>query len=220
MFIGHYGAALALKGVERKASLGWLFLAVQLADIVLFPLVLLGVEQLNIVRDFTPSTHFELPFIPYTHSLVGSLAWAAAAYLLARSWLGNRQLSAGRIASVMGAAVFSHWVLDLIVHTPDLPLLGDRSPKLGLGLWNNATLTFGLEAALLLAGVWLYMRATEGMTGVGKYGVPAFAVFLILLNVLNIFGPPPESIEFLAGFSLVVYLGSGSLAFWLDRQRT
>ena len=56
MFVGHYAASLALKRFEKRASLGVLFLAVQLVDIVFFPLVLLGVESLlvNIVNIFGP----------------------------------------------------------------------------------------------------------------------------------------------------------------------
>ena len=34
MFVGHYAASLALKKFEKRASLGVLFLAVQLVDIL------------------------------------------------------------------------------------------------------------------------------------------------------------------------------------------
>ncbi len=68
MFIGHYGVALALKGAEPRGSLGLLFLGVQLVDIAFFPLVVLGIERMNIVPNYTASTHFELAFMPYTHS--------------------------------------------------------------------------------------------------------------------------------------------------------
>jgi hypothetical protein len=175
MFIGHYSAALALKSVEKKVSLGWLFLAVQFVDILFFPLVLLGVERLNIIENFTASTHFELEFMPYTHGLVGSLVLA---------------LVRKRIALVVGIAVFSHWILDLVVHTPDLPLLGDNSPKVGLGLWNNALLAFALEIALLLAGMWLYLRGTSGTTTAGKYGMYIFVVVMIGAGAFGNFGPP------------------------------
>ena len=86
MFVGHYAAALALKKIEKRASLGILFLAVQFVDLLFMPFVLLGIERMNIVPGFTESTHFELEYVPYTHSLVGSLFWAAAAYAVFR-WL-------------------------------------------------------------------------------------------------------------------------------------
>lgn len=219
MFIGHYSAALALKSVEKKTSLGWLFLGVQLVDILFFPLVLLGVERLNIIENFTESTHFELEFMPYSHGLVGTLALAAVAYLAFRFLPRKSGGDTSRVALVIAAAVFSHWVLDLIVHTPDLPLLGDTSPKVGLGLWNSAFLTFALETILLLGGMWLYLRTTKGNTPVGKYGMPIFAVILIGAGAFSIFGPPPENVNFLALLSLGSYLGFGAIAFWLNRKR-
>jgi len=84
VFVGHYAASLALKKFESRASLGVLFLAVQLVDILFFPFVLLGIERVNIVEHATASTHFELVYMPYTHSLVGSALWALAAYSLFR----------------------------------------------------------------------------------------------------------------------------------------
>ncbi len=151
MFVGHYAAALALKKFEKRASLGVLFLSVQLADIVFFPLVLLGIERINIIENFTQSTHFELEYMPYTHSLVGSVLWALAAYALFR-WVIVKNHA---VALVVALAVFSHWVLDLVVHTPDLPLWNDASLKLGFGLWNNAIAVYVLEAALLLGALWI-----------------------------------------------------------------
>ena len=220
MFIGHYSAALALKRVEKNASLGWLFLAVQFVDILFFPLVLLGIERLKIVENFTQSTHFELEFMPYTHGLVGSLIWAAVAYVVFWILLAKKEVNKKRVALVIATAVFSHWVLDLIVHTPDLPLLGDNSLKIGFGLWNNAPITFILETVILLAGVWLYLRGTKASTVTGKYGMIAFAVVLIAVNVFNIFGPPPDSLNIMAIYSLVSYFAFGGIAFWLDKKRS
>jgi hypothetical protein len=197
MFVGHYGAALALKGTESRASLGLLFLGVQFVDILFFPFVLGGVEQMNIVPGHTESTHFELAYMPYTHSLVASILWAALIAGGAFVALGDR-LRRRSIALVLGAAVFSHWVFDLIVHTPDLPLLGEASTKLGFGLWNNAPLTFVLEAALLLGGLWLYLRATAPKAGsrLARFGMVGCVVLLIALNVYNLFGPPPAAFSF------------------------
>ncbi|MHA2066110.1 MAG: hypothetical protein ACXABY_17200 [Candidatus Thorarchaeota archaeon] len=220
MFIGHYSAALALKRVEKNASLGWLFLAVQFVDIVFFPFVLLGIERLNIVENFTQSTHFELEFLPYTHGLVSFLVFAAVTFIVFWIVPVKEKVNKKRVALVMAAAVFSHWVLDLIVHTPDLPMLGDSSPKLGFGLWNNALITFILEAVLLVAGLWLYLRGTKAKTVTGKYGMMIFVAVLIVLNFFNIFGPPPSSVTFLAIYALVLYFAFGGIAFWLDRKRS
>jgi len=217
MFVGHYAASLALKSFEKRASLGVLFLAVQFVDILFFPLVLLGVERMNVVENFTDSTHFELVYMPYTHSLVGSLIWAALAYALFR-WVIVRQTS---VALVVALAVFSHWVLDLLTHTPDLPIWSDTSTKLGLGLWNSAVATYVVEALLLLGGLWLYLRATRATSAVGKYGMVAFVALLLLVNVFNLFGPAPQDGQVaLAISALTAYFVFAAIAFWLDTKRT
>ncbi len=217
MFVGHYAASLALKKFEKRASLGVLFLSVQLADIVFFPLVLLGIERINIIENFTQSTHFELEYMPYTHSLVGSVLWALAAYALFR-WVIVKKHP---VALVVALAVFSHWVLDLVVHTPDLPLWNDASLKLGFGLWNNAIAVYVLEAALLLGALWIYLRSTSASTATGKYGMGVFVVFLLLVNILNIFGPmQDDSKVVLAVSALAAYFLFAAVAFWLDKKRS
>ena len=217
MFVGHYAASLALKKFEKRASLGILFLAVQFVDILFFPFVLLGIERINIIENFTQSTHFELEYMPYTHSLVGSLFWAGVAYAVFR-WIFVKNKS---VALVVALAVFSHWLLDLLVHTPDLPLWSDESMKLGLGLWNNSILVFTLEALLLLGALWLYLRSTTATTVVGKYGMGVFVIFLILVNIMNVFGPLMDDSKVnLAISALAAYFIFAGVAFWLDKKRT
>ncbi len=216
MFVGHYAASLALKKFEKRASLGVLFLAVQLVDILFFPFVLLGIERINIIENYTQSTHFQLEYMPFTHSLLGSALWAAAAYALFR-WVFIKNHA---IALVVALAVFSHWVLDLVVHTPDLPLWSDSSLKLGFGLWNNAIATYVLEAALLLGALSVYLKSTTASTATGRYGMGVFVVFLLLVNVLNIFGPlGSDSKVQLAVSALAAYFVFAAVAFWLDKKR-
>ena len=216
MFVGHYAVSLALKKFEKRASLGILFLAVQFVDILFFPLVILGVERMNLVENFTQSTHFELVYMPYSHSLVASLLWGGLAYALFR-WVIIKNHS---VAVVVGLAVFSHWVLDLIVHTPDLPLLGDSSLKLGFGLWNNSIATYSLEAILLLGSLWIYLKSTKALSTGGKYGMTVFVVVLLLINILNVFGPFGDESQLALAISAVAsYLVFAAIAFWLDRKR-
>jgi len=216
MFVGHYAAGLALKKYEKRASLGVLFLAVQFVDILFFPFVLLGIERINIIENFTQSTHFELEYMPYTHSLVGGLFWAALVYAVFR-WVVVKQQ---RAALVVALAVFSHWVFDLLMHTPDLPLWNDASLKLGLGLWNNAVAAYALEAAFLIAALWLYLGSTTTETKTGKYGMAVFVVFMLLINIGNIFAPlQSDSKVALAVFALVTYILFAAIAFWLDKKR-
>ncbi len=217
MFVGHYAVSLALKKFEKRVSLGVLFLAVQFIDILFFPFVLLGIERMNIVENFTQSTHFELEYMPYTHSLLASLLWAGAAYALFR-WLIVKRAS---VALVVAVAVFSHWLFDLVVHTPDLPLWSDASLKLGFGLWNNAIATYALEAVLLVSALWLYLRSTSATSAVGRYGISVFVVFLLLVNVVNIFGPlQGDSNLVLAISALTSYFLFAAVAFWLDTKRS
>ncbi len=217
MFVGHYAASLALKKFEKRASLGLLFLAVQFVDILFFPLVLLGIERMNVVENFTQSTHFELEYMPFTHSLLASILWAGAAYGLFR-WVIVKKNS---VALIVALAVFSHWLFDLIVHTPDLPLSSDASLKFGFGLWNNAMATYALEAVILLSALWLYLRSTSAMTTVGKYGMTVFVILMLSINVVNIFGPlQGDSKLILAISALTSYLLFAAVAFWLDTKRS
>lgn len=217
MFVGHYAASLALKSFEKRASLGLLFLAVQFVDILFFPFVLIGIERMNIVENFTQSTHFELEYMPYTHGLLAGVLWSLAAFALFR-WVFVKKLSA---AVVIALALFSHWLLDLPVHTPDLPLWSDTSPKLGFGLWNNAIATYFLEAGLLFLALWMYLRSTKAATAGGKYGMSVFVAFLLLVNVSNIFGDPMVDSKLgLSVFALSSYFLFAGIAFWLDRKRS
>lgn len=216
MFVGHYAASLALKKFETRASLGMLFLGVQLVDIVFFPLVLLGIERVNIIENYTESTHFQLEYMPYTHSLLGGALWALAAYALFR-WVVVRRHS---VALVMGLAVFSHWILDFVSHTPDLPLWTDTSLKLGLGLWNSAIATYLVEAGLLIGALWLYLKSTTAKSKGGKYGMAVFVALMILMNLSNIFGPlTTDSKVVMAVSALTAYFLFAAVAFWLDRKR-
>ncbi len=219
MFIGHYSAALALKSVEKNASLGWLFIAVQFVDIVFFPLAYFNIERFNIIENFTSSTHFELEFMPYTHGLVSSCIWAISVYFVFIFFQNKATLKRHRVAMVIALAVLSHWFLDVVVHTPDLPILGDNSLKLGFGLWNNSTVTFILEASILLAALWLYLRSSESVSSLGKYAMGLFAIILIFINLVNIFGPVPEAkIEVIVSAMFAYFLFAG-IAFWLDKKR-
>jgi hypothetical protein len=154
--------------------------------------------------------------MPYTHSLLASIIWAGLTFLGFKYFTKKNSISL-----VMSLAVLSHWFLDLIVHTPDLPLWSDSSLKLGLGLWNNAILSYLLEAVLLLTAVALYMSKTTATTIVGKYGIAVLAVLMLLANSLNLFGPTPgESKLAIAVTGMSGYLVFALLAFWLDKKRT
>ncbi len=155
MFVGHYGPSFLAKRLSPGIPLWILFLAVQLLDVFWAIFIFLGVEQVRIVPGFTETNALDLYYMPYTHSLPGALAWAAAAAILDRLITGS-----GRGGVLIGAAVFSHWPLDLLVHRPDLALYDDAA-KVGLGLWNYPYVTLVLEGALLLGAMGLYTAASN-----------------------------------------------------------
>jgi hypothetical protein len=198
MFVGHYGVRFTAKRVAPSVSLAVLFVAVQLLDVGWSILVLLGIEKLRIVPHFTASNHLDLYYMPFTHSLPGALAWSAAACV------GYRLVTRRATwfpALVVGAAVFSHWVLDLLVHRPDLSLYDD-SAKVGLGLWDYPAIELPLELAVLFGGLWLYLR-----TGVPRRtGMIVFTALLAAFQVYNLFAPPPASTQAFAVTALGSYV--------------
>src|SRR6185369_17854318 len=129
-------------------------------------------------------------------------------------WRLVRPRSGAVAATVVGVAVFSHWVLDLVVHRPDLPLY-DNTAKVGLGLWNVPALAFGLEAALLFGGAWLYLR-----TGVPRRGaILVFCLVMLAIQAYVFFGPPPVSDKAAAATALVAYALFAGVIRWLEGPR-
>lgn len=156
MFAGHFGLAAAARGAARKAPVWALMVASQLPDIVFMPLMMLGVERMEQVAEISYGGYwFD---VPYSHSLLSVLLLAVAA-----AWAGGR-IWGKRNGAVLGGLVFSHWLLDVWVHRPDLPLLPIQPegwPMLGLGLWTFPQAAFAVEALLTLAGAaayWLWLR--------------------------------------------------------------
>jgi hypothetical protein len=215
MFVGHYGPSFAIKSVRPAIPLWLLFIAVQLVDVAWAVLVLLGVEKVRIVPGITASNPLDLYYMPYTHSLVAAILWSMAVAIL----VGLFPRVAPRSAAVwIGAAVFSHWVLDFLVHRPDLPLYDDTM-KMGLGLWNYPAVALSLEAALLFGGMILYLRATEPINAIGRVGLPVFGIVMLAIQSYIFFGPPPASPAAAAVTALVSYVLFAGLADWLARQR-
>jgi hypothetical protein len=207
VFVGHYGVSFAAKRSDDSLPLWVLFLAVQLLDVVWAPLVLLGVEKVRIVPGITATNPLDLYYMPYTHSLLAALLWSAAAAAGYR--LLARPLSQGA-SLLVGLAVFSHWVLDLIVHRPDLPLYDD-SAKVGLGLWNRPVLAFALEATLALGGMALFLRHRRGR----RASIVVFGLVMLAVQAYVFFGPPPASGAAIAVTALASYAVFALIIWWL-----
>jgi hypothetical protein len=223
MFIGHYGVALAAKRVTPRTSLGVLFVAVQLLDVVFGLLVLAGVEKLRIVPGFTATTPFDLYFMPYSHSLAGAVFWSALGALgfglFAQSVKDADKRARVLAALVVGGAVLSHFALDFPMHTPDLPLgFDESSPKVGLGLWNQVDVTLALELGVVVAGGALYAGVTVPRPG-KQAATSVTAVVLLALAVATPFVPLPGTPLAFALQALGAYAALALLAEWMDRNR-
>jgi len=175
-------------------------------------LLLLGFEHVRVVPGITRVQPFDFYDYPFSHSLTMVVRWSLAAGLL--YYVVRRY---GRGAWVVGTLVLSHWVLDLLVHRPDLPLW-PGGPKYGLGLWNSWPASISLEVLFFGAGVWLYVSATGARDRIGTYALWSLMVLLFLGWLAATFGPPPPNVHQLAigtmGMWLVV-----PWAWWADAHR-
>lgn len=209
MFIGHYGPAAAVAG--RRIKLWHGFVAVQFLDILWAPFVLLGVEHVRIVENFTASNHFDLYDMPYTHSLIMALFWSVVAG-------GAYQFMRKSGGWIIGGLVFSHWLLDFVTHKPDLELWFG-GPKVGLALWDNRPLAVSTEFALLIAGLAFYLARTQAKGVMGKGAPLVLFALLAAAQILGNFGSPPESAAMAAQSAIVAYLVFAALAAWVDATR-
>jgi hypothetical protein len=212
MFIGHYGVSFALKRVEPRLPLGALFLAVQGIDILWAVFILTGIEKARVIPHFLPASPLDLYYMPYTHSLIGALFWSLVVYRVTPTLAGSPFTA--RMGLLLGAAVFSHWLLDLVVHTRDLPLY-DNTMKMGFGLWNHRALTFFLELAVLAAGVALYLR---GPRRPRRTRLIVLVAVLFVLHLYNFFAPAPPNIQVMAVSAETAYWALAALAWWADRR--
>jgi membrane-bound metal-dependent hydrolase YbcI (DUF457 family) len=212
MFIGHFGLGMGLKKATPAVSLGTLFIAVQLLDLIWPTLLLLHVETVIIHPELGGNRVLEFNSYPYTHSLLGAVCWSllfGGIYYLVKK---NR-----RNAFILGAAVFSHWALDFIVHFQDLPLLPGNSLKVGLGLWGSVWVENIIEAAMFAGGIILYLRTVQFRNVLGKILFAVLIVLLILVQLSSFYGPAPANIEALAWSAQFQWLFV-LLAYWVDRN--
>ncbi|MDQ2670028.1 MAG: hypothetical protein M3Y31_05300, partial [Gemmatimonadota bacterium] len=217
MFIGHYGVAFALKRAEPRLSLGTLFLAVQLVDLLWGFALLLEWERARIEPGWTAASPLRFLSYPVTHSLLAGVLWGLAAGALYYSWPTRNSWHHARAAAIVAAAVVSHWFLDLIVHVPDLPVAGDQSTKLGLGLWRSVPATLLVELLVLGAGAALYVQLQRRR---GRLRLVPFAVLtglLVVIQLANILGPPPPSMNAVAASAIVGFPLFALAAAWVDR---
>jgi hypothetical protein len=214
LFIGHFAVAFAAKRAAPAVSLGTLFLAAQLADLVWPTLVLLGVESVEIRPGITAMTPLDFIHYPYSHSLVALVAWSVALAVV----YGLRHQAATRSAWILAAVVLSHWLLDVVSHRPDMPVTLGGDARLGLGLWYSIPGTMAVEIPLYIGAALLYARATTALDPIGRHALWALVAFLLIVYFASAFGPPPPSSTAVAWSAEAIWL-LVAWGYWVDRHR-
>jgi hypothetical protein len=214
MFLGHVGVGLGAKSAAPRVSLGTLLLASLFLDLLWPTLLLLGFEHCEISPGDTKITPISFTDYPFSHSLLAVLFWACLFaginYLIRRI---------PKEAWICGIIVFSHWVLDLLVHRADLQLLPGVAFRVGFGLWNYLPVTIAVELSIFIIGISLYCYNTRSVDRAGSIGFWGIIALLVIIYIGNIFGPPPPSIRAVAWLGqtqwLLVIWG-----FWIEKHRT
>ena len=213
MFIGHNALAFAAKRAAPRTSLGVLTAAAVFLDLVWPVFLMLGIEHVEIRRGATRMTPLVFSDYPWTHSVVTGIGWSilfAIVYFAVSRY--------GRGALVVGLLVISHWVLDFVVHVPDLPLYPGGGPKFGLGLWNQPIVAIGIESFLMAVGILIYRDTTKPRDRVGSIVFWAYVVTLAAIYIANASASPPPNILILECMTFTLWL-LPFWAAWFDRHR-
>lgn len=213
MFIGHFAVALAAKKAAPRVSLGTMILSTSFIDLLWPVFLILGIENVRIDPGNTVVTPLDFYDYPYSHSLGAVVIWSI---LLGGIYFFIRKDR--KAALIVGMGVLSHWILDLITHRPDLPLLPGYETVLGFGLWNSLAGTLILEIGIFLGGVWLYLQSTKQKDRTGLWSFWTLIVFLVLVYLGNLFGPPPPETDALGYVGLSMWL-LVAWGYWIDRHR-
>lgn len=214
MFIGHFAPAFIAAAHPKAPRLGTLFIAAQLVDLAFFGFVILGIEKMRITPGITAMNPMDLYHMPYTHSLGGGIIFAAAF-----AWVIYYASRSAAAALIGAGVVLSHWFVDLLVHAPDLTLIGSP-PKLGLGLWNHPLIEMPLELGITGAAFGFYISRTKAKDGATLRPAYWLVGVMVALQLYNWLGPEPEQFDMslpiiaLAAFGLFIWL-----AYRLSRTR-
>ncbi len=213
MFLGHYGVALGTKRAAPRTSLGTLIFAAQWLDELWPILLLLGLEKVRIQPGLMKASALDFVSYPISHSLLAAVGWAlliGVVYYVVRRRASD--------AWVVGAAVLSHWLLDVPVHRPDLPLWPGSSVRVGLGAWNSIAATLVLELGIFSVGLLLYLRGTRAKDRVGSWGLAGLVTVLLLIFLSGLGGAPPPNETALAWVTLVLWVFI-PWGWWVDAHR-
>lgn len=213
MFVGHIGAGLALKKINPQINVAWPVFFALFADFLLGIFMLLGWEKFSVPENFAQK-HYLIFHFPYSHGLLASLVWGLLisymAFFITRNY---------GFAFILALAFLSHFLLDLLVHLPSIPLTGENSAKLGAGLWENMPLALFIEFGVLTLGWGLYLFSSKAHF-FRKFSA---GMLLALLTVTQYFGQtyanqPPKLYQLLTnwmGVSLFLF----GIFYWIDQKK-
>jgi hypothetical protein len=207
MFIGHFAVGIAGRRLTPRTGLGWWMASGMFLDMVWPVLVLLGLEHVQIVQSSNSFLTLEFTSYPISHSLIGAAAWAA---IFAGVYRLVKRRSDG--ALLLAGGVLSHWVLDVVSHLPDMPVL-PGGPYIGLGLWKSSALTLVTESAMFFAAIAFYVRR-----GRPRLSFWVLVALLYVLYLVSAFSPPPPSVAAVAWTAIVAWVFI-PWAWWADRPR-
>lgn len=212
MFIGHDAVAFVAKPAAPRVSLGTTFLAVNWLDLVWPIFLLIGIERVEIDPTLPRLAPLDFAHYPWTHSLLFAALWGVG--FGAVHFAFRRSVAA---AVLLGLLVLSHWLLDFVVHVPDLPLY-PGGPRVGLELWRSVPGAVGLELLLFALGAWVYWSRTEARDAIGRWALVGLIVFLLAIYAINGLSPPPPSARAIAYVGLAGWI-LPLWAWWVDRHR-
>lgn len=214
MIVGHFAAGLALKPKDNTIPLWVLLLAGQFIDVIGMTLVVFGIETMEPMPGISAMNSMDM-YLPYSHSLIMQPVWILVAVLLYKSY--DRQVSRRNMA-IIALVVASHWILDFISHTPDLPLFFAREPVFGLGLWNSVWGTIAVETLILFTGLYFFMRAKSVKTPLNKIALTMLVLIFLVLAVASEQVPLPESGREKALTALILMVGIQTIAVMAEWQ--
>lgn len=217
MFVGHYAVGFVAKRAAQHTSMGTLVLAAALPDLLVWALVIAGVEHIAIKPGITTTHPLDLYDYPISHSLLMDIVWGA---LFAGIYYLIVKYSRG--ALLIFAAVLSHWFLDFVSHRPDMPLAPGVHTYYGLGLFNSRPGMILVEGLIWLVGIVIYVRTTHARRQLGIYvfWIGAALLTWIWLRSLRGIAPPGASIVQIGIASLIFTVLVLAWAYCVDYLRS
>jgi hypothetical protein len=172
MFIGHFAIAFVLILLFPHIPVWVPLIGVSFPDLLWAVLIWGRKEEVVIGKENPLQKSIIFRKYPYSHSLILTNVISFAVGCLLAAGLQNLI-----VLPVFVIASASHWLLDTVVHLPDLPILGfDGDRKVGLGLWNWGRTAFFVE---------LFFFAAFAVIFVGAASLPAVLAIGVIFHAIN-----------------------------------